>query len=120
MWPWSGGGFAPSQCTVGLGRLPLRDCSCAQDTGDSPSDIYFDLRGVSLPLECAYNSRDFNCKNPEQNGTDLVVAKVVLEVDTDAIGEYARCNTDGKALPILHARISTTAHTTLLAGHLHL
>eukprot|EP00658_Telonema_sp_P-2_P018890 TRINITY_DN17399_c0_g3_i1.p1 TRINITY_DN17399_c0_g3~~TRINITY_DN17399_c0_g3_i1.p1 ORF type:complete len:160 (+),score=41.77 TRINITY_DN17399_c0_g3_i1:172-651(+) len=61
------------------------------DTGDTPSDLYFDERGVAIPLECRLDPSSFNCANPEQSG-DLVVSKVVLEYDTVAVGEYARCN----------------------------
>ena len=54
---------------------------------------YFDLRGVSEPLECAHPtpSTAHDCDNPEVTSTDLVITKLTLEVD-DRFGNYGRCN----------------------------
>ena len=45
--------------------------------GVSMKEVGDDERGVSIPLECAKDPRSFDCKNPEQSGSDLVVAKVL-------------------------------------------
>jgi len=54
------------------------------NTADILGDMYFDLRGVSEPLECAVpNPRtSHDCDNPEVIDPNLVIAEVVLEVDT--------------------------------------
>jgi hypothetical protein len=63
------------------------------NTADVLGDMYFDMRSKALPIECASNSsaaaRD--CDNAEVVATDLVITKLVLEVD-DRFGMYGRCN----------------------------
>jgi len=63
------------------------------DTGDVLGDMYFDLRSVSLPVECAVPSpaTEHDCDNVEVVADDLVITKVVLTVDGN-YGEYGRCN----------------------------
>ena len=45
-------------------------------------DMYFDLRGVITPLECAHPSKSsaHDCDNPEVTADDLVITKLELEV----------------------------------------
>merc|ERR1711998_229672 len=64
------------------------------DTGDALGDMYFDLRSVSLPIECAHPSpiTAHDCDNQEVVANDLVINKLVLEVDKRKFGEYGRCN----------------------------
>lgn len=64
------------------------------DTADLLGDMYFDMRSVFLPMECAngttiYNQHD--CENAEVTANDLVITKLVLEIDS-RVGEYGRCN----------------------------
>lgn len=64
------------------------------DTGDALGDMYFDLRSVSLPIECAHptNATAKDCDNEEVIANDLVINQLVLEVDNRQYGEYGRCN----------------------------
>jgi hypothetical protein len=64
------------------------------NTGDARGDLYFDLRSVDLPIECAHptSSNAHDCKNAEVISTNLVITKLVLEVDTSKYGDYGRCN----------------------------
>jgi len=75
-----------NQATYGTAPLNM-------DTADLNGDMYFDLRGVSEPLECAHPtpSTAHDCDNPEVTSTDLVITKLTLEVD-DRFGNYGRCN----------------------------
>lgn len=67
------------------------------DVSDLAGDIFFSLSGVILPLECAHPELDFQgeCLNDELVADDLVVSKLVLEVDS-RFGEYGRCNVCGE------------------------
>ena len=49
-------------------------------------DMYFDLRGVITPLECAHASPStaHDCDNPEVTSDDLVITKLTLEVRQEA------------------------------------
>ena len=53
------------------------------DTGDALGDMYFDLRSLATPIECAHptpqTARD--CDNEEVVANDLVVTKLVLDVN---------------------------------------
>jgi len=70
-----------------LGVLPIN-----MDTGDAWGDIFFDLRSKVLPLECdGTSSNGMDCSNPEVTADDLVLTKLVLEVD-NRFGDYGRCN----------------------------
>lgn len=64
------------------------------NTGNALGDMYFDLRSVDLPLECAHpnpqNAHD--CQNAEVVGNNLVITKIILEVDSSKYGDYGRCN----------------------------
>eukprot|EP00930_Biecheleria_cincta_P041208 TRINITY_DN28216_c0_g1_i1.p1 TRINITY_DN28216_c0_g1~~TRINITY_DN28216_c0_g1_i1.p1 ORF type:complete len:318 (+),score=26.51 TRINITY_DN28216_c0_g1_i1:34-987(+) len=63
------------------------------NTGDALGDMYFDLRSVGIPLECAHPSAStaHDCSNAEVTGSDLVITKLVIEAD-QRWGGYARCN----------------------------
>ena len=63
------------------------------DTGDALGDMYFDLRSVGLPIECAHPSPETgrDCDNQEVVANDLVVTKLVLDVNLP-YGDYGRCN----------------------------
>ena len=66
----------------------------AQDTGDARGDMFFDLRSVDLAIECAHpNSHSaHDCDNAEVVSNNLVITKLILEVDSSKYGEYGRCN----------------------------
>ena len=92
------------------------------NTGDAEGDLYFDLRSVYMPLECAHPSpytavRDLSlcrdgrrfffsqrrplpvllqhdCDNIEVTAPDLAITKLVLEVDS-RWSDYGRCNICG-------------------------
>jgi hypothetical protein len=63
------------------------------DTGDAAGDLYFDLRSVDIPMECAHPSKKDakDCVNPEVVAEDLVITELKIEVDT-RWGPYAQCN----------------------------
>jgi len=70
------------------GAIPLN-----MDTGNAAGDVFFDLFEVMMaPLACQHQSHEgHGCTNPEATGKDLVVNKLVLEVD-DRFSDYAKCN----------------------------
>ena len=63
------------------------------NTADVLGDMYFDMRSKALPIECATNSSaaQRDCDNAEVAATDLVITKLVLEIDS-RVGAYGRCN----------------------------
>lgn len=61
------------------------------DTADATGDIFFDFRSKVVPIECAKDPTSHDCTNPEVQANDLVITKLVLEVDK-RFGEYGRCN----------------------------
>jgi len=81
------------------------------DSGDARGDLYFFMQSPLLPLECAnqsnstpvptpappgpqphhFNPAAFDCNNPEKVDPNLMVNKVVLEIDNRTTG-YAGCN----------------------------
>jgi hypothetical protein len=68
------------------GVIPLN-----MDSGDAAGDMFFDFRSKVLPFECRDNPLAPDCFNPEVVGEELVISKLVLEVD-NRFGLYARCN----------------------------
>lgn len=66
------------------------------DTGDAAGDMFFDMHNVIImPLECPHGAASGRgCTNPEAVADDLMVNKIVLEVNTDYSG-YAKCNIGG-------------------------
>merc|ERR1712232_112679 len=63
------------------------------DTGDEPGDMFFDFHNVLItPLQCPHGAASgHSCSNPEAIAPDLMVNKVILDVDARFSG-YARCN----------------------------
>jgi len=61
------------------------------NTGDARGDMFFDLRSVVLPLECKDDPTQMDCKNSEVVSPNLVITKIVVEVDQHFSG-YAKCN----------------------------
>lgn len=66
---------------------------CAVDTGNGVGDLFFDLFEVLIfPLACKQGAQSgHTCSNPEAHGSNLVVNKLVLEVD-NRYSDYAMCN----------------------------
>ncbi|KAH8044664.1 methyltransferase [Aureococcus anophagefferens] len=62
------------------------------DTSDLNGDIFFDLKSAVTPVECA-SGRGWSgdCENGEVADGDLVISKLVVEVDS-RFGEYGMCN----------------------------
>ena len=58
-----------------FGAIPLN-----MDTGDSVGDLYFAMREIQLPIQCAHEPESEDCANVEASGNDLVVTKLTLEV----------------------------------------
>ena len=63
------------------------------DTGDATGDLFFDLFEVIIaPLACPHGAASgHGCTNPEAVSPDLMVNKLILEVD-DRFSDYAKCN----------------------------
>jgi hypothetical protein len=61
------------------------------DTGNARGDMYFDIRSMALPIECKDDPSSTDCDNAEVVSKDLVITKLVLEIDT-RFGDYGRCN----------------------------
>ena len=55
--------------------------------------MYFDLRSVATPLECASGDprAAHDCDNAEVTSKDLIITKLVLQVRLP-FGDYGRCN----------------------------
>lgn len=68
------------------------------NTGDKRGDMYFNFKSSMIPLECQNNeTHGLDCRNRETMDPNLVVSKLVLEVD-GRYGSYQMCNVcvDGK------------------------
>ena len=83
-----------------LGPVPVN-----MNVADGAGDLFFDMHNSLLePLECPHGAASgHGCSNPEASGLDLVVNKVVLNVEQQFSG-YAKCNigvngTDGHGNP---------------------
>lgn len=61
------------------------------DTADAQGDIFFDLRSVVLPLECAEDPTQHDCTNAEVVSPNLVITQIIVEAD-QRFSDYARCN----------------------------
>ena len=86
-------------CTVTIYHVNPRSYAPApvnMNTADLNGDLYFDLRGVYTPLECANPTPQsaHDCDNIEVTAPDLAVSKLVLEVDS-RFSAYGRCNICG-------------------------
>lgn len=71
------------------------------DTADQAGELFFDLRSVILPIECAgpvsiWSAESWagDCQNLELTGTNEVVSKLIVEVDA-RFGAYGMCNECG-------------------------
>lgn len=61
------------------------------NTGDALGDMFFDLRSLVLPLECAADPSQHDCTNAEVVSPDLVITKIIVEAD-HRFTDYAKCN----------------------------
>ena len=66
------------------------------NTGDAAGDLFFWIKSVQTPLECAKNASQahmngFDCRNVEVTSPDLSITKLVLEVDS-RYTSYSMCN----------------------------
>merc|ERR1719316_2596541 len=61
------------------------------DTGDAAGDMFFDFHNALIaPLQCPHGAASgHGCSNPEVEASDLMLNKVILEVDSRFSG-YAR------------------------------
>ena len=71
------------------------------DVADLGGEIFFEMRALILPIECAAGPGGLSgggwpgdCDNLELYGTNLVVSKLVVEVDS-RWGQYGLCNECG-------------------------
>jgi hypothetical protein len=71
-------------------RPGLPSAPVDQNTADTLGEIFFFTLSTLLPYGCKNYSSPF-CQNPEIIAPDLVVSKLLLEVDS-RFGEYGRCN----------------------------
>jgi hypothetical protein len=67
------------------------------DVGDSIGDLYFLMRSVVSPIECAQNPSAEDCTDSEVVSNRLVATRVSMTVDSD-FGGYGMCNICNKAL----------------------
>jgi hypothetical protein len=69
------------------------------NTADAHGDMYFAFKTAYIPVQCHSGSSTYGltCTNAETNAPDLVITKLVLEVDA-RYGQYQMCNVcvDGK------------------------
>eukprot|EP00729_Bicosta_minor_P000855 gene855-24429_t len=70
------------------GAIPVN-----MDTADAAGDLFFDMHNVFLePFQCPNGAASgSHCSNPEATAPNLVVNKLVLNVDSRYSG-YAKCN----------------------------
>lgn len=68
------------------GPIPLN-----MDTGDVRGDLYFVMRSVGRPIECAKNPTAEDCIDAEVVSPTLVATKLLVEVNPD-YGGYGMCN----------------------------
>jgi hypothetical protein len=61
------------------------------DVGDVPGDLYFVLRSVVGPIECAQDPSAEDCTDVEVVSPSLVATKLKMEVNTN-YGPYGHCN----------------------------
>ena len=70
------------------------------NSGDAAGDAFFMLRAAGLPYLCSNASgqrdRTFDCRDVEQDGSDLVVSEYVVEA-TRVFSGYAECNVNASA-----------------------
>ncbi|GAB5354385.1 hypothetical protein AAMO2058_000114300 [Amorphochlora amoebiformis] len=70
------------------------------DLADAAGDAFFDLRGIGIPSFCRNSTSHYGlCDNPEAEGSDRVVTRVLIETE-NKFSDYGMCNicVDGTAL----------------------
>jgi hypothetical protein len=67
------------------------------DVGDTAGDLYFLLRSVVSPIECAQDPGAEDCTDTEVISSSLVATQLSMTVDSD-YGPYGHCNICNKAL----------------------
>ena len=75
------------------------------NTGDAHGDMFFDIKSVATPLECAKNASvagnaGFDCNNQEVVAPDLSITKLILEVDA-RYTHYSMCVSNSRLQPRL-------------------
>eukprot|EP01052_Picozoa_sp_SAG31_P017797 SAG31_NODE_1233_length_9206_cov_32.480290_1_plen_349_part_00 len=68
------------------GALPFN-----MDVGDSLGDLYFVMRSVAGPIECAADPHAEDCTDEEVTSSSLIASKLVVEID-NRTGPYGHCN----------------------------
>ena len=61
------------------------------DTADRNGDMFFSMRSIVQPIECANDPSSHDCTNVEVTSNSLVITKLILEVALP-YGPYGRCN----------------------------
>jgi hypothetical protein len=67
------------------GTLPFN-----MDAGDAAGDLYFLMRSVVSPIECAQDPTAEDCTDAEVVSASLVATKLLMTVDSD-YGPYGHC-----------------------------
>ena len=70
-----------------MGSWPIN-----MNTANVEGDIFFDLRSAMEPMECRQDPQSRDCTNPEVTANDLVISKLILNVDETQFGTYGKCN----------------------------
>lgn len=91
---------------MSFGGIPFN-----MDTGDDTGDLYFILRSVVSPIECAQNPEAEDCTDVEVISPSLVATKLEIEVDT-RYGHYGMCNICTPALA-KNSSMGKTCHPAL-------
>jgi hypothetical protein len=61
------------------------------DTGDVLGDLYFVMRSIGRPIECAQDPTAEDCTDAEVVSPTLVANKLLIEVNPN-YGKYGMCN----------------------------
>jgi hypothetical protein len=91
------------------------------NTGDAAGDLFFWIKSVQTPLECAKNasrahSNGFDCRNAEVTSPDLSITKLVLEVD-NRYTSYSMCNICVNGRDPLNSRRTCTGTVYVCDSH---
>ncbi len=91
------------------------------NTGDAAGDLFFWIKSVQTPLECAKNSSQahmagFDCRNAEVTSPDLSITKLVLEVDS-RYTSYSMCNICVNGSDPLNSRTKCTGTEYVCDSH---
>ena len=74
---------------VNPSRYPVMPIN--MDTADRNGDMFFSMRSIVQPIECANDPSSHDCTNVEVTSNSLVITKLILEVELP-YGPYGRCN----------------------------